>query len=36
MGLRTFWPNLEIWKAFVIGLKVSSSGDFESRSLKFV
>ena len=33
MGLGKFWPNLEISEPFVIGLEVSFSDDFASRSL---
>ena len=29
-GLEKFWPNLEISKAFEMGLEVSFSGDFAS------
>ena len=35
VGLRKFWPNLEILEAIVIGLKVAFFGDFASWSLKF-
>ena len=31
-GLEKFWPNLEISKAFEMGLEVSFSGDFASCS----
>ena len=31
-GLENFWPNLEISKAFEMGLEVSFSGDFASCS----
>lgn len=34
MGLGKFWPNLEVWKAFLIGLEVSFSGDFASGGLE--
>ena len=30
MALAKFWPDLEVWKAFLIGLEVSFSGDFAS------
>ena len=35
VGLRKFWPDLENSEAYVIGLEVSFSGDFASRSLAF-
>ena len=34
MGLEKFWPDLEVWKAFLIGLEASFSGDFASRGLE--
>ena len=34
MALGKFWPDLEVWKAFLIGLEVSFSGDFASRGLE--
>ena len=34
MGLGKFWPDLEVWKAFLIGLEVSFSCDFASRGLE--
>ena len=34
VGLGKFWPDLELWKAFLIGLEVSFSGDFTSRGLE--
>ena len=33
MALGKFWPDLEVWKAFLMGLEVSFSGDFASRGL---
>ena len=35
VGLRKFWPDLENSQASVLGLEVSFSGDFASRSLEF-
>ena len=35
LGLGKFWPGLKVSEAFVIGLKVSFSGDFVSWGLKF-
>lgn len=35
VGFEKFWPDLEISDAFVIGAKVSFSGDLVSRSLIF-
>ena len=34
VGLQKVWPNLKILEAFWIGLQVSFSGDFGSRSLE--
>ena len=34
VGLGKFWPDLKIMETFVIGLKVSLSGDFASQSLR--
>ena len=34
MGLGKFWPDLEVWKAFLISLEVSFSGDVASRGLQ--
>ena len=36
LGLRKFWPGLRILEVFVIGRKVSFSGDFVSWGLKFL
>ena len=35
VGFETFWPDLEISEAFVIGPKVSFSDDLVPRSLIF-
>ena len=35
-GSRKIWAKLEISEVFVIGLEVSFSGDFVSRSLDFL
>ena len=36
LGLGKFWPGLKILEVFVIGRKVSFSGDFVSWGLKFL
>lgn len=35
MGLRKFWPNLNILQAFVKGVKVWFSSNFASQRLNF-
>ena len=36
LGLGKFWPGLKVSEAFVIGLKVSFSGDFVSWVSNFL